>query len=84
VLLEVPGVLAAAAFGVPDERLGEQLAAAVQRAPGSDVTVEDLVTRCVERLARYKVPQRWAVVDALPLNAMGKVVRRELPALLDS
>ena len=83
VLLEVPGVQAAAAFGVPDERLGEQLAAAVQRAPGAEVTVESLVAACTERLARYKVPQRWVVVDALPVNAMGKVVRRELPPLLD-
>jgi long-chain acyl-CoA synthetase len=84
VLLAVPGVAAAAAFGVPDERLGERLAAAVQPAPGAEVSVETLVAACTERLARYKVPERWLVVDALPVNAMGKVVRRELPALLDA
>jgi long-chain acyl-CoA synthetase len=83
VLLSVPGVQAAAAFGVPDERLGEQLAAAVQRAPGQTVQVEALVSACAAQLARYKVPERWAVVDALPCNAMGKVVRTALPALLD-
>jgi long-chain acyl-CoA synthetase len=82
VLLSVPGVAAAAAFGMPDERLGEQLAAAVQTAPGATVVIDDLVTVCREQLARYKVPERWAIVDALPVNAMGKVVRAELSALL--
>jgi long-chain acyl-CoA synthetase len=84
VLLSVPGVQAAAAFGVPHERLGEQLAAVVQRRPGSTLHVEALVSACAAQLARYKVPERWAVVDALPCNAMGKVVRTELPALLDA
>jgi long-chain acyl-CoA synthetase len=82
VLLSVPGVAAAAAFGVPDERLGEQLAAAVQPVPGATVTVDALVAVCRDQLARYKVPERWTVVDALPVNAMGKVVRADLPALL--
>jgi long-chain acyl-CoA synthetase len=83
VLLAVPGVKAAAAFGVPDERLGEQLAAVVQPTPGATVTVESLVAACRERLARYKVPERWGIVDELPCNAMGKVIRPALPALLD-
>jgi long-chain acyl-CoA synthetase len=83
VLLAVPGVQAAAAFGVPHERLGEQLAAVVQRMPGSTLRVAALVSACAAQLARYKVPERWAIVDALPCNAMGKVVRTALPALLD-
>jgi long-chain acyl-CoA synthetase len=74
--------VAASAFGVPDERLGEQLAAAVQPVPGATVTVDALVAVCRDQLARYKVPERWTVVDALPVNAMGKVVRADLPALL--
>ena len=82
VLLSVPGVAAAAAFGVPSERLGEQLAAAVQPAPGASLTVEELETVCREQLSRYKVPERWVLVDSLPVNAMGKVIRAELPALL--
>jgi len=67
---------------VPSERLGEQLAAAVQPAPGVKIAVEDLEAVCREQLSRYKVPERWVIVDALPVNAMGKVVRAELPALL--
>jgi long-chain acyl-CoA synthetase len=83
VLLSVPGVAAAAAFGVPSERLGEQLAAAVQPAPGASLTVATLVAACQEQLARYKVPERWVIVDVLPVNAMGKVLRQQLPALLN-
>jgi acyl-CoA synthetase (AMP-forming)/AMP-acid ligase II len=82
VLLTGPGVAAAAVFGVPDERLGERVAAVVQPAPGADVTPEALTAACAGQLARYKVPERWAFADALPRNAMGKVVRPKLPALL--
>ena len=82
VLLSVPGVAAVAVFGVPSERLGEQLAAAVQPAAGGGVSVEELEDACRAQLARYKVPERWVIVDALPVNAMGKVIRAELPALL--
>jgi len=78
----VPGVAAAAAFGIPSERLGEQLAAVVQPVPGATVTVDMLVAVCTEQLARYKVPERWAVVDTIPVNAMGKVLRQRLPDLL--
>jgi len=78
VLLTLPGVVAAAVFGVPDERLGEKVAAVVQ----GDVDLVALAEACREQLASYKVPERWAVVDELPRNAMGKVVRPALPALL--
>jgi acyl-CoA synthetase (AMP-forming)/AMP-acid ligase II len=83
VLLTLPGVEAAAVFGIPDDRLGERVAAVVQRSPGCEVGVDDLVAGCRAELASYKVPDRWAVVPALPRNAMGKVIRPALPALLD-
>jgi long-chain acyl-CoA synthetase len=83
VLLSLPGVAGGAVFGVPDERLGERVAAAVEAVPGSSLTVEGLAEGCRRELSPYKVPERWVVVDALPRNAMGKVVRPALPALLD-
>ena len=83
VLLAVPGVQAAAVFGVPHERLGEQVAAAVHLSADTALTVDLLAEACRAELSRYKVPERWAVVDALPVNAMGKVIRAQLPALLD-
>jgi long-chain acyl-CoA synthetase len=84
VLLDHPAVEAGAVLGVPDERLGERVAAVVEAAAGAVVDVEDVRAHLLANLARYKVPERIAVVDALPRNAMGKVVRTELPALLAS
>jgi acyl-CoA synthetase (AMP-forming)/AMP-acid ligase II len=60
------------------------VAAVVEAAAGAEVDVEDVRAHLLANLARYKVPERIAVVDALPRNAMGKVVRTELPALLAS
>jgi long-chain acyl-CoA synthetase len=81
VLLEAPGVAAGAVLGVPDERLGERVVAVVEAAgPALDeVAVRE---HCLAHLARYKVPERFVAVDALPRNAMGKVVRARLPELL--
>jgi len=80
VLTEHPGVEAAAALGLPDERLGEVVVACLVPAGQTDPeTLADEVTAfCQERLARYKIPERIVVVDALPRNAMGKVVKADL------
>jgi long-chain acyl-CoA synthetase len=81
VIRQHPAVAAAAVFGVPDARLGEKVAALIQ--PRSALDLSDLEQLCLQRLARYKVPECWAEVDKLPANAMGKVIRSELPGLLD-
>ena len=80
VLLEAPGVTACAVVGVPDERLGERVVAVVEVVGAFDE--EAVRAHCLAGLARYKVPERFAVVASLPRNAMGKIVRAELPALL--
>ncbi len=76
VLHEEPRVAACAVVGIPDERLGERVVAAVVVAEGTTVTVDELRTHCAASLARYKVPEVFLVVDDLPRNAMGKVVKR--------
>jgi acyl-CoA synthetase (AMP-forming)/AMP-acid ligase II len=75
-----PAVREVAVFGVPDERLGEKVAALVQLA--SPVSLRDVESLCRDQLARYKVPEVWAAVPEFPLNAMGKIIRTQLPALL--
>jgi acyl-CoA synthetase (AMP-forming)/AMP-acid ligase II len=82
---EIEGVLAghqavaqAAVVGAPDERLGEVGVAFVIPRPGAHVDGEALIGWCRERMANYKVPRRVEVVDALPMNASGKVLKYEL------
>jgi len=81
VLAELRAVEASVVIGVPDERLGERVAAAVLPAAGAELSEELLREHCLARLARYKVPERWVFVDAFARNSMGKINRRELGSL---
>lgn len=78
VLHQHPAVLEAAVVGVPDEIYGEQVGAAVACKPGTDVTPDEIVAFCRERLARFKAPRIVVLVDVLPRNAGGKVLKAEL------
>lgn len=82
VLQAIDGVAASAVFGIPDDRLGERVVALVEPEPGVDFDVDAVIEHCRGELARYKVPERVTVVDGLPRNAMGKIVRAELADLL--
>jgi long-chain acyl-CoA synthetase len=77
-----PEIAAAAVVGIPDARLGERVAAVVEPAPGATVDAGGLREHCLAHLARYKVPERFVVVEALPRNAMGKIVRTGLAELV--
>jgi acyl-CoA synthetase (AMP-forming)/AMP-acid ligase II len=80
VLVTHPAVASVAVVGVPDERLGEVGAAfVVPRADcDRDGLEESLIEFARSRMANYKVPRRVVVVDALPLNASGKVLKMHL------
>ena len=77
-------VVDCAVLGRSDERLGERVAAVVQLAPGAVVSGDELRDRCLEALARYKVPEFFFFVDALPRNAMNKIVKPRLRELVES
>jgi long-chain acyl-CoA synthetase len=78
VLYAHPAVAAAAVVPMPDERLGEEVRAVVQLAPGRRATAEELIAFCRERLAAYKYPRVVEFVDQLPIGPTGKVLKREL------
>ena len=64
-----------AVIGIPDDRMGEVGMAFVVPAPGSEIDPERVIAWCRENMANYKVPRRVAVVDELPVNASGKVLK---------
>ena len=76
----MPGIAACVVTGLPDERLGERVAAAVVLDDPA-LTVEAITAHCRTQLAKYKVPERFVVVDDLPRNAMSKVDRKAVGAL---
>lgn len=82
VLRRQPGVAQVAVVGVPDHRMGEVGLAVLVAAPGHDgaAVAAALPALAKEQLANFKVPRRVEVVDALPTNASGKVLKRELRA----
>jgi HIP---CoA ligase len=79
-LLEHEELSQAAVIGVPDDRLGEVGAAFVVLRAGSTLDVDDLLAWAKERMANFKVPRRIEVLDALPVNAAGKVAKVKLRA----
>lgn len=75
----LPEVQEAAAIGYPDERLGERICAVMVLQPGQTLTLDALIDR-LERggMARYMLPERLELVESMPRNLTGKVLKREL------
>jgi cyclohexanecarboxylate-CoA ligase len=81
VLATHPGVDDVAVIGVPDFRTGERVCAVVVAVPDGVVSLETLVAHCLSHgLSRHKHPERLELVDALPRNTTGKVLKKDLRA----
>ena len=84
VLFDHDDVAECAAFGVEDERLGEEVGVAVMLRKDSQLTGEGLRAHCEGRLARHKIPRYlWLGFESLPKNASGKFLKRQLRDELD-
>ena len=75
-----PSVAEVAVVGVPDDIWGEAVKACVVPKPGEEVDEGDIIRWTKERLAGFKVPKTVDVIEAMPRNASGKILRRELRA----
>jgi long-chain acyl-CoA synthetase len=76
--LELEELVSAAAIGVPDVEAGEAVTLCVTARPGTAITQEDVLAACRKSLPKHMVPRSVLVLDALPLNASGKIAK---PAL---
>jgi acyl-CoA synthetase (AMP-forming)/AMP-acid ligase II len=76
ILMEHPSIREAAVIGVPDERWGEAVHAAVTLAPGASLVESDLKAFCQARLAGYKRPKAFHILSDLPRTGIGKIARR--------
>jgi fatty-acyl-CoA synthase len=78
VIYELPAVREAAVIGLADERWGERPVAVVALTEGADLDLATLSAHCRARLASFKVPKQLVIVDSLPRNPSGKVLKRVL------
>jgi acyl-CoA synthetase (AMP-forming)/AMP-acid ligase II len=75
-----PAVAQCAVIGVPNDQWGELVHAFIVRKPGMDVTQEEIVAHCKERIAGYKCPRQVSFIDAMPLSGAGKILKTRLRA----
>ena len=80
VLAEHPAVAEVAVIGVPDERWGEVVKAVVVLKPGTTTTPDGVMEFCEQRLAKFKCPRSVDIIDALPRNPTGKILKKDLRA----
>ncbi|MFC7504426.1 long-chain fatty acid--CoA ligase, partial [Nocardioides sp. GCM10030258] len=78
VLLTHPAVSLAAVIGVPHDSHGEEIKAVLILKPGATATPEEIVAWSKDQMAAYKYPRIVEFVDALPMTATGKILKREL------
>lgn len=78
VLYEHPHVLEAAVVGIPDGEAGEIVKAFIVPKAGRELDVKNLQEYCYQNLTRYKVPKQFEIIDSLPRNTVGKILKRLL------
>lgn len=80
VLVHHPSVVEVAVVGIPDEKYGEALLAVVVLAPDQSLEPNEMIEFCRDKIAGYKIPRQLKITDALPRNASGKVLKKDIRA----
>jgi long-chain acyl-CoA synthetase len=78
VLYEHPAIAEVAVVGVPDDKMGEEVGAAIVLKKGEDASADDIKSYVKEQVASYKYPRKIWFVDELPKGPTGKILKREV------
>ena len=83
-LHKIDAILECSVFGVPDNRLGEEVGVCIYLDAATSLSADDIRSFCTEHMARHKIPKYiWLTSEPLPRNANGKFLKRELRDSLD-
>ena len=77
-MIKHPDVSLVAVIGIPDDKMGEEIKAYVVLNEGASVTTAELKDWTKGNLAAYKYPRQVEILDALPMSATGKILKKEL------
>ena len=77
-LYKHPNVHETAVVGIPDEKYGEAVFAAIVPKPGTSITEQEIIDHCRQYIGGFKIPRTMAFVEALPKSAVGKILKTEL------
>ena len=78
VIAKHAAVIDVAVIGIPDEKFGERLLAILVLKDGHTLTIDALITFCRKQIAGYKIPRQMEVVETLPRNPSGKILKKIL------
>jgi len=79
-LIDMPEIFDCAVFGIPNSEFGETVVAAVQCVPNESVTLEDIQTYLLDKIAKFKIPRKLDIHDTLPREDSGKIFKGRLRA----
>lgn len=75
-------VVESAVVGIPDEKWGERVAAAVTAKSDAELTVEKVQKQCMEKLHKWKCPKKIVILDTIPKNTMGKILKEDVKKMI--
>ncbi|XP_050673882.1 medium-chain acyl-CoA ligase ACSF2, mitochondrial-like isoform X2 [Leptidea sinapis] len=78
-----PDIIECQVLGIADERLGEELCAVVRIKSGAKISLEEVLSFCSKKIAKYKIPKVLKVIDDFPKSSTGKILKTKLKEMID-